>query len=269
MTRHRRLAAAMLGGTALVTQAAPAVSVSTALRLKAWPALAGVGRRGHVALTLDDGPDRRSTPAFLDLLHDHGVRATFFLLGRMLQTNPEVGRQIAAAGHEIAVHGWDHRPAPLYGPAAAYDGLARTCDLIGEVTGSRPGWYRPPYGVLSASVLWAAGRLDLTPVLWTAWGRDWRARATPESVTATVTRRLDDGGTILLHDSDCTSAAGSWRATLAALPDIIGHVRSQGLTIGSLDEHFRQPSIYLRPQAQPGLRKRSAAAELREALQWR
>jgi len=239
VTRRGRLAASALGATLLVTQASPAISVITPLRRRAWPALAGVGRRGHVALTFDDGPDRNSTPAFLDLLQDHGVRATFFLLGRMLQANPEVGRQIAASGHEIAVHGWDHRPAALYGPAAARDGLARTCDLISEITGTRPGWYRPPYGVLSASALWAARRLDLTPVLWTAWGRDWRARSTPETVTATVTRRLVDGGTILLHDSDCTSAAGSWRTTLAALPDLIDHVRSEGLTIGPLDEHYQ------------------------------
>lgn len=240
MTRRERLAASAVGGTLLVTQTAPAISAIAPLRRRAWPALTGVGRPGHVALTFDDGPDRDSTPAFLDLLQDHGVRATFFLLGRMLRANPDVGHQITGAGHEIAVHGWDHRPAALYGPASAHDRLARTCDLISELTGTRARWYRPPYGLLSASVLWAARKLDLTPVLWTGWGRDWRARATPASVVATVTRRLDDGGTILLHDSDCTSAVDSWRTTLAALPDIINHVRSQGLTIGPLHEHFQQ-----------------------------
>lgn len=247
MTRPGRLAASALGGTLLVTQTAPAISVITPLRRRAWPALAGVGRRGHVALTFDDGPDRDSTPAFLDLLQDHGVRATFFLLGRMLQANPEVAHQITASGHEIAVHGWDHRPAALYGLVAAHNGLGRTCDLISEITGTRPRWYRPPYGVLSASMLWAARRLDLTPVLWTGWGRDWRARATPESVVATVTRRLVDGGTILLHDSDCTSAAGSWRTTLAALPEIIDHLRSQGRTIGPLHEHFQHRNDRFKP----------------------
>lgn len=241
--RGGRHTASWLAGALLVAQAAPAVSVITPLRRRVWPTLAGAGRDGHVALTFDDGPDRASTPAFLELLREHEVRATFFLLGRMLLTNPEVGEQIAAAGHEVAVHGWDHRPAPLYGPGAAYDGLARTCDLISQTTGTRPRWYRPPYGVLSASVHRAARRLDLTPVLWTTWGRDWRARATPGSITTTVARRLEGGGTILLHDSDCTSAPGSWRATLAALPDIITGVRSQGLEIGPLREHSAPSAV--------------------------
>jgi hypothetical protein len=95
-----------------------------------------------VALTFDDGPDRSSTPAFLDLLRDEGIQATFFVLGRMLRMNPEIGSEIAAAGHEIAVHGWNHRPTPLSGPMTAYDDLARTTDLVSVVTGTRPRWYR-------------------------------------------------------------------------------------------------------------------------------
>jgi peptidoglycan/xylan/chitin deacetylase (PgdA/CDA1 family) len=195
-----------------------------------------------VALTFDDGPDRSSTPAFLDLLRDEGIQATFFVLGRMLRMNPEIGSEIAAAGHEIAVHGWNHRPTPLSGPMTAYDDLARTTDLVSVVTGTRPRWYRPPYGVLSASALGAARRLDLTPVLWTTWGRDWRARATPGSVTTTVARDLRPGGTILLHDSDCTSAPGAWRTTLGALPAVIAAARARGLAVGPLREHLTRPS---------------------------
>ena len=55
-------------------------------------------------------------------------------------------------------------------------------------------------------------------MLWTAWGRDWRADATPESVVGDVLDGYVDGGTVLLHDSDCTSAPECWHATLGALP---------------------------------------------------
>lgn len=191
-----------------------------------------------MALTFDDGPDARSTSAFLELLAHHNVRATFFLLGHMLAASPGIGRDIAAAGHEVAVHGWDHRPAPLIGPFAMYNRLARTTDLIDQTTGAPPRWYRPPYGVLSASAVWATRRLNLTPVLWTNWGRDWRASATPTSVATTVARGLWSGGTILLHDSDCTSAPGAWRASLGALHEIIGLAVARGLTVGPLCEHF-------------------------------
>jgi peptidoglycan/xylan/chitin deacetylase (PgdA/CDA1 family) len=80
-------------------------------------------------------------------------------------------------------------------------------------------------------------RLGLTPTLWTAWGEDWRARATPDSVHRTVTRDLSGGGTILLHDSDCTSAPGSWRITLAALPGVLDTCEAHGWQVGPLREH--------------------------------
>jgi peptidoglycan/xylan/chitin deacetylase (PgdA/CDA1 family) len=83
----------------------------------------------------------------------------------------------------------------------------------------------------------AAASLGLTPVLWTAWGCDWTAGATPASVLRTVRGSLAGGGTVLLHDSDCTSAPDSWRATLGALPELIDGVRDAGLAFGPLREH--------------------------------
>ena len=92
------------------------------------PRLAGRGRPDHVALTFDDGPDPLSTPHFLRLLDARGIRATFFLLGSMAARSPGLVREMAAAGHEIAVHGWHHRPLLLRGPRATCDDLARARD---------------------------------------------------------------------------------------------------------------------------------------------
>ncbi len=74
-------------------------------------------------------------------------------------------------------------------------------------------------------------------MLWTAWGRDWTAAATPASVRASVEADLRGGGTVLLHDSDRTAAPGCWRATLDALPDLVAGWRAAGLTVGPLAEH--------------------------------
>jgi peptidoglycan/xylan/chitin deacetylase (PgdA/CDA1 family) len=230
--------AAGAAGLAVAVQAAPAAASIGPLRRLVLPRMAGVGRPGHVALTFDDGPDPASTRAFLAELERLGVRATFFLLGRMLARTPELGRELVAGGHEVAVHGWAHRAMPLRGPLATYGDLARARDLVAAATGRQPRWYRPPYGVLSTSALVAAGRLGLTPVLWTNWGRDWTAAATPESVGATVRRGLRGGATILLHDSDCTSAPGAWRAALGALPGLVGDLHERGLAVGPLREHF-------------------------------
>jgi peptidoglycan/xylan/chitin deacetylase (PgdA/CDA1 family) len=217
--------------------AAPALTAVTPLRRALVPALSGVGAARHVALTFDDGPDRVSTPRFLRLLDDHDVKATFFMLAGMLERDVGLGREVVAAGHEVAVHGWAHRCLLWRAPRATYDDIARARDLIGEVTGAPPRWYRPPYGVLTTGALLACRRLGLQPRLWTAWGRDWEACASPSSIVRTVTRTLAGGGTVLLHDSDCTSAPGSWRRTLAALPALIDWVGERRLILGPLREH--------------------------------
>jgi peptidoglycan-N-acetylglucosamine deacetylase len=234
----KRLAATAAGVLA-VAHAVPAATSIGPLRRRLFPGLSGVGEPGHVALTFDDGPDPRSTPAFLAALREYEVRATFFVLGRMLEAAPDLGKELVEAGHEIAVHGWEHRCMLLRGPAATYDDLARAMESIVTVTGTVPRWYRPPYGVLSSSALRAARRLGLTPVLWTNWGRDWTRSATPASVLATVTRDLDGGGTVLLHDSDCTSAPESWRNTLGALPPLLDEITERGLSVGPLRDHVR------------------------------
>lgn len=262
----RPLKAALgLTGAALAVHAVPALTTIGPLRNRLLPALAGVGDGGHVALTFDDGPDPASTPAFLKVLDEYQVKATFFLLGRMLWAAPGLGRDLVQAGHEVAVHGWAHRPTLLRGPYATYNDMARTRDVIAAATGQRPRWYRPPYGVLSISALTAARRLGLTPVLWTNWGRDWERQATPQSVFTTVTRNLDGGATVLLHDSDCTSAPGSWRTTLGALPAILEEVHGRGLSIGPLRDHHNGGQGPMAPKSGPAhmgtLNPRSSRSE--------
>ena len=199
-------------------QIGPAVTLLGVFRPELWPSLAGRGLADHVALTIDDGPDPVATPEFLDLLAARGVRATFFMLGAAVAKVPEIAAEVAAAGHDIGVHGWNHRPLPPQGPLATYDNLARARDRIAEATGRVPRLFRPPYGVLTGSALAAGRRLGMTPVLWTAWGREWRRAATPASVYATLVRGLDGGGTVLLHDSDRYAPPGSWRAMLGVVP---------------------------------------------------
>lgn len=202
--------------------------------------LSGISGRQHVALTFDDGPDERSTPSFLRLLDELGVRATFFVLGQHVGDGG-VLREVAAAGHEIGVHGWDHRPAALHGPRSLRDGIARTRDLVEAATAAPVRWYRPPYGFVTAGSSRAAEEVGLRLVLWSAWGRDWERRATPASVARLVTAQLRPGGTVLLHDSDRTSAPGSWRTTLVATERLVRRWQSEGLAVGPLRSHWSAP----------------------------
>jgi peptidoglycan/xylan/chitin deacetylase (PgdA/CDA1 family) len=220
-----------------VVHTAPALGGVSPIGVRFTPRLVGVGRRGHVALTFDDGPDLESTPEFLAVLDELGWRATFFMLGEMARRAPNVARDVADAGHEIGVHGDVHGNMLRRTPRAAADDIARAYDTIADLTGVVPRWFRPPFGISSYASLRAARRFGMTTVLWTTWGRDWRREATPASVIADVTRRYLDGGTVLLHDSDCTSYPGSWRAALGALPLLADVCAARGLKVGTLGEH--------------------------------
>jgi peptidoglycan-N-acetylglucosamine deacetylase len=201
------------------------------------PGLAGSGRADHVAVTFDDGPGSDSTPAVLAALDKLDVRATFFVLGAALNAHRELGRAICAAGHELAVHGWDHRW--LFGQPfpTVHEQLRRARELVADVAGAPPQWFRPAYGVLTGDAAAAARRLGMRPVLWTVWGRDWTAAATGKSVVDTVAPGLRGGATVLLHDADHAAAPGAWRATVAALPQIADLVAARGLVLGPLRDH--------------------------------
>jgi len=241
MTRRLRAPSEVVigavGASLAVAHVGPAVIrlVPSASRL--LPRLHGVGRPDHLALTFDDGPDPASTPAFLEVLAGLGWTATFFMLGTMVRRAPGLAAEVAAAGHEIGVHADEHRSHLRCSPRAVLADLSRAVELVEDTTGSRPLWFRPPYGAISSGSVLAARRLDLRMVLWTSWGKDWRASATPASVIADLERGLSPGATVVLHDSDCVSAPGAWRAALGSLPLLAERVRQNDWKVGPLGDH--------------------------------
>lgn len=226
--RIGRPAAIILGAAAL--QMAPAAvgcpGVTTLVTRLARPI-----PPGGVLLTFDDGPHPEGTPAILDRLAARGIRAVFFVVGEQLSAQPDLGRRLAAEGHEIGVHGWDHRAEPCLLPTVSARGIRRTVEAVTGICGRPPRWYRPPYGVATVAALIAARRNGLSPVWWTRWGRDWSPRASPETIAAGLLgdRRSTRGGQVLLlHDSDRYGTPGSWRRTADALDRVIAVTRARG-----------------------------------------
>src|SRR4029077_14598627 len=159
-----------------------------------------LGRRHGVALTFDDGPHPQGTPAVLDALSAAGATATFFLVGEQVARWPAVAAEIAAGGHEIGLHGYVHRLLlRRWVPELGAD-LDRAVEIIVAATGHEPTCYRPPYGVFSSGALAHVRRRGLSPLLWSKWGRDWEARATPGTICRRATRNLVAGDVVLLHD---------------------------------------------------------------------
>ena len=202
----------------------------------AWPALRGpLGVEDHTAsgsgwaLTFDDGPHAQGTPAVLEVLAHRGVRATFFLVGEQVLRNPALAAEIVAAGHGIGLHCHRHRNLLRLTPWQVREDVARAQTAIEDATGIAPTLYRPPYGILNAAALRLARRQGRRTLLWTHWGRDWEARATPESIATRVTADVEEGSILLLHDADDYSAPGSWRRTALALPRVLDRLEEGGI----------------------------------------
>jgi peptidoglycan/xylan/chitin deacetylase (PgdA/CDA1 family) len=221
--------AGLLAGAGLVGYMLPALA-------GAWPALRGplgvedrtASGRGF-ALTFDDGPHAEGTPAVLEILARRGVAATFFLVGEQVLRDRALAREVADAGHGIALHCHRHRNLLRLTPGQVREDILRAQDAIESSTGVSPALYRPPYGILNAAALRLARGRGWRTLLWSQWGRDWEERASAESIAARVTDGAGEGSVLLLHDADDYSAAGSWRRTAAALPRVLDTLAGRGL----------------------------------------
>lgn len=186
---------------------------------------------GEVALTFDDGPSQ-DTAALLDVLDELGVKATFFAIGRQVERHPEIARRILAFGHEIGNHSYSH-PIFLYRSLReTRRQLERTQEVITEVVGLRPRLARPPCGVRTAAYFRVARSLGLRTVQWSVAGFDWKL-SDRQRIAHEVIRGAKPGSIILLHDGD-SAGKHDRRATVAAVPIIIGGLRSRGLRVAPL-----------------------------------
>jgi peptidoglycan/xylan/chitin deacetylase (PgdA/CDA1 family) len=200
------------------------------------------GRRdtGAVALTFDDGPSE-DTERILDILAQHNLRATFFMIGRHVERFPQIARRIIAGGHEIGNHSYSH-PIYLYrSPRETRRQLERAQAVIKETTGVQPKIARPPCGVRTPAYFAAAGRLGLRTVQWDVAGFDWK-RHSANLIARDVLRRVRAGSIILLHDGDSDDKCDR-RATAAALPLIIEGLRERGLSIVPLAELLEESEV--------------------------
>jgi peptidoglycan-N-acetylglucosamine deacetylase len=222
----------VLGGLGALTVAGhllPALSISwPALRRRLEVECATANGHGY-ALTFDDGPHPQGTPAVLEILAAAEVRATFFLVGEQIRRSPGLAQEIVAAGHQVGLHCDRHRNLLRLAPWQVRADIARAQDTIEAATGRAIGLYRPPYGALSASALRVARAHGWRTLLWSQWGKDWQARATPDSIAARVTDGAAEGSVLLLHDADDYSAPGSWQRTAAALPRVLETLAERGL----------------------------------------
>ncbi|MEI6681999.1 MAG: polysaccharide deacetylase family protein [Bacteroidota bacterium] len=158
------------------------------------------GRDKFVALTFDDGPDVVKTPLILDILKRRGVPATFFCIGRKVEANEEVARQIHAAGHLIGNHSFSHANGfGFYSAGRILQELQETDQVIARVTGAIPVFFRPPFGIINPTLHRVLRKTHWQAICWNIRSFDTLG-SDPQKIQRRILRKLKPGSIILLHD---------------------------------------------------------------------
>jgi peptidoglycan/xylan/chitin deacetylase (PgdA/CDA1 family) len=163
------------------------------------------------------------------------------MLGEQLMRDTGLGREVAARGHEIALHGFGHAHHEELTPQQARDDLARGLGAVEAATGHRPLLYRPPYGRFSEHSYEACRALELRPVYWSVWGQDWDTIGA-DRIAELVIRDLADGAIVLLHDSPRYADRPSAEPTATALTPVAARAVDAGLTLVTLSDALSTPS---------------------------
>jgi peptidoglycan-N-acetylglucosamine deacetylase len=175
-----------------------------------------------IALTIDDGPSPVYTPQVLKLLEKYDVKATFSMIGKNVSYYPSVARDVAAAGHTIINHTWDHANLTELRAPAQRTEIARATDAIHGAVGVHPRMFRAPYGAWSKETLAYCAQEQLTPLDWSVDPRDWSRPGVKEIVT-TIMKTTKTGSIILEHDG-----GGDRSQTVAALKLVIPRLLGEG-----------------------------------------
>ncbi|ELK45604.1 polysaccharide deacetylase family protein [Bacillus sp. SB49] len=193
-----------------------------------------------VAITFDDGPSETYTPEILDLLAKYDAKATFFVMGSRAEENPEVIRQTALAGHEIANHTYSHGNIPRMSTTEIKEDLNRTNDVIEGITNTSTTLFRPPGGYYDTRIINAVNEEGYTFVLW-SWHQDtydWKQPGAGK-IVANVLTKVQNGDIILFHDG-----GGDRSQTVQALKKILPELKKRGYQLVTVSELMRMDPRY-------------------------
>lgn len=181
-----------------------------------------------VAMTFDDGPHPKFTPRLLDILKERGIKATFFVIGKLVAEYPDIAKRIVDEGHEISNHTWTHPQLPKLSPTAFAAEITQSNDAIQKATGVLPVTMRPPYGATNAAI---NKRLHeeygLSVILWSVDPQDWKIRKS-DHVSSHIIKNAAPGAIILAHDIHAS--------TIDAMPAALDALQAKGYNFVTVTE---------------------------------
>lgn len=177
-----------------------------------------------IAITFDDGPSKTYTPKLLDGLKKRNVHASFFVIGKQAEKNPEIIERMYKEGHVIGNHTYHHLELTKLNEEKERKEIEKTNKVIEKITGNPPAFIRPPFGAWREENL---KEVELIPVLWDVDPLDWCIRSTEEIVRRVVTK-AEENDIILLHDC--------YETSVEAALEIIDDLQKEGYEFVTVDE---------------------------------
>ena len=199
----------------------------------------GSGDTNRIALTFDDGPDDTYTPQVLQILEEHRVPATFFLMGSRAERYPEAVREMVSDGHIIANHSWSHPDLRTLTEERVHSEITRTEEILHQITGLQTAMMRPPFGAISEMNLVQLRGMGYHVINWSVDSRDWETEDVDQILRNTLPD-VEEEAILLFH-----SAGGegqSMAATVEVLPELIETLTEQGYVFVTVNELLAIPA---------------------------
>lgn len=187
-----------------------------------------------IALSFDDGPNTTTTPKVLDILEEHDVPASFFVIGQYINdSSAEQMKRAVSLGCEIQNHSYTHTFMTQHSTESFIDEIKRTDDLIEKYVGARPTMFRPPYINHNPSMHSAIDHIFICGV----GCQDWEADRTAQMRYDDLMAQIKDGDIILLHDFEGNDN------TVEALKMLIPELKKRGYTLVTVSELFARKGV--------------------------
>jgi peptidoglycan-N-acetylglucosamine deacetylase len=205
-----------------------------------------------LALSYDDGPNDPWTLRLLDVLAQHQVAATFFMLGSRVRERPEIARAVFAAGHAVGNHSFSHPNLIFAGKQRLCRELDETSKAIEEATGERPFLFRPPFGGRRPGTFRIVEERKMMPVMWQVTCYDWSAKS-PQDILKHARQQIAGGEVILLHDGGHLRMGVDRSATVRATDALIAEYKDRGFVFTTVPEMMQmRTGMHVPFGARPG-----------------
>ena len=189
-----------------------------------------------IALTFDDGPNEPYTSQILDILRAYNIKATFFLIGKNVESYPEIVKRMAKEGHSIGNHTYSHPDLALKLKFQIEEQIKSAEEAIFRAAGIRPYLFRPPYGLDNPWVFTEAEKMGYVIIKWSVSGGNGGRDISFDKILERVLKGVENGSIILLHDGDRLIKGADRSQIVKALPLIIESLRKKGYRFVTIPE---------------------------------